>query len=100
MSTERLIASIRIFLRDHCYIMTDEHKYKVMKYLSNLITEKNYQLLESKHGKHYSNCPWADNDCEEGPDTCACQQNDMSLHELFHILDFYQKVLLTRLLKN
>jgi mRNA-degrading endonuclease YafQ of YafQ-DinJ toxin-antitoxin module len=61
------------FLHKNNEKIIKSHKSEIYQYLKKLLQ---YYFIESKftvsNGEHYLNCPWADEKCTCGPDTCSC----------------------------
>ena len=46
--------------------------------------------LESRHGSHWSNCPWAYNTTTCGPDTCGCSFYARERLRVEHLINLYK----------
>lgn len=63
------------FLKRCSHIISDEDKNKLMTIQSHLEGTNNLKTTINKHGEHYDNCCWSNENETCGPDTCSCVQH-------------------------
>lgn len=52
---------------------------------------ENKVLLHSKYGEHFNDCPWSDDTCQAGPDTCECFLYHFKQHIVLKLIETYTR---------
>lgn len=65
-------SQIEKFMNIYNDFILEEDLRIIKNFINMLNTYEDKQLVESKYGKHFNNCPWSKNQSSEGPDTCQC----------------------------
>lgn len=80
------------FLQEEDIVLWPQHQEQLLTMKCRLIEYLCYDKVESQYGKHYSNCVWAKNDVQSGPDTCSCFYFDKDWIQSIEIMNFYYNV--------
>lgn len=57
---------------------------------SLLISKRNLPKVISRNGYHFTNCVWAVDTNEDGPDTCLCDFAEIAKRDLTRLIDWYK----------
>lgn len=88
-----LQSQIEEFL-DECegFICIEDLHY-ILNFMNILDEFENKECLESIHGEHFRDCPWSQDSCMEGPDTCQCTIFKFRKNRIINLMDMYNKFL-------
>lgn len=89
MDSDKIIKDICDFLKNHGEILNEHHE-EFISSISFLKRFVNGFYVDSIHGHHYSNCCWSSNQCQLGPDTCACYMIENRLVRIKKLMLFYK----------
>jgi len=116
LSVKTLARQIQFFLSDFKDIVFSEHQERMQYFMTALMEMEPQELINSKHGNHFSSCVWAKDNATEGPDSCRCCfiphykaealkimtryynlkdriSNNKNNNEIFYFFEFYLLVL-------
>ena len=87
-----IIKDICNFLKKFSHIIPEEEKNKLINIQSNIEYRNNLKKIKSRYGLHYEDCPWSDDNCKSGPDTCACSSVERMQDEANRIIQLYTNI--------
>lgn len=92
IDTRFIFDEILEFLKiNHNNILEEHHE----ELLNNVIFLKRFMNISSttsKHGCHFTNCPWSSNLCKAGPDTCACHMLENRMLRIKKLMSLYKRL--------
>lgn len=71
-------------------ISTDDFNY-ILNFINMLDVFENKSVMESLHGEHFVDCPWSEDNCLEGPDTCNCFIYRYRRENVINLIETYDK---------
>lgn len=88
-----VIKEIIHFLKSFYNVISEEHKLQLLTIQSQLESVNNLKTKINKHGKHFEDCVWSNEDATCGPDTCHCSylqnKKEQVEEEAKKIINFY-----------
>lgn len=79
------------FLNEYKEFMSLEDLYFFLKSADYLELYENTEMVSSVNGEHFKDCPWSDDSCREGPDTCHCMSYRYRTDCVNHLINLYHK---------
>lgn len=67
--------------------MYPEHSKIIYKFLEIIKDFKTTELYV-KEERRRLDCPWSDNDCKEGPDTCRCIVLSIRCFQIYNLISY------------
>lgn len=89
MMTLRL--QIEAFLNQYDGFICIEDLHSILNFLNIHDIYENQEKMVSIYGEHFTNCPWSEDDCLEGPDTCNCVIYRFRKNCIINIMQMYHK---------
>lgn len=81
---------VKAFLKKHENNMTYTDLRFMEEFRKFQSTFKKAVLIQTKDCNHWSTCPWAYDDCTEGPDTCGCGSIKREQEKALRIIRLYE----------
>lgn len=69
---EDYIQQCCVYLQAYKDKILSSHFDVICNFIRNQLARSKVQIVNSRHGDHYTDCIWADSDADHGPDNCIC----------------------------
>lgn len=86
-----LRVNIEEFLCDYNGVLSLEDMSFILNFLNLVDVLENKVVLESKYGEHFNDCPWSEDSCKAGPDTCQCFIYNFKKQIVMDLIERYTK---------
>lgn len=71
-----------------------QHKDEILSFLSMLQKNNEYGTIsvEDDEMRHFTCCPWHNDECTEGPDTCLCSVFYLRKYKILNLIKLYKRL--------